>query len=63
MDGHDRARSDWAILATDGTTKRSIVSSEGPMASSEHGVMPGTNVRAKGYRLVTRADMCGQELA
>ena len=32
-DGHCRMRSDWAVLAIDGTTESSIVSSEGPMVS------------------------------
>ena len=40
MDGHCRVRSDWAVLETDGTTECSTISSEGPMGSSGHGVIP-----------------------
>ena len=36
---HCSTWSDWAVLATDGTTERSTTSSAGPMVSSKPGVM------------------------
>ena len=49
MDCHGKARSDWVVRVTDGTTERSRISSEGLMVSSKPSVMPMH--RCEGKRL------------
>ena len=55
---HSSARSDWAVLASDGTAKRSTASSAGPRVSSQPGVT--TVRRYEGERLQV-THMCLRE--